>query len=197
MKTANFPRSYIIETYGRFPFHCDEEDWLISIADPAAYNAVPKARFDRVLFMNFADVEEDNCGGIGEDQAAQIADFIKEARTLKKNVWVNCHMGMCRSGAVVRLLGELGWEIASYSGQPERIPNLRVYEMVRKHFPELQQSWDDESSDDLEKQLSPGEMWDKFVEYYRKKVGIEEITNIMGGVKALRKHFIDAQAPKE
>lgn len=57
MKTANFPRSNIIETYGKFPYWTDNDDWLISIADKDAFNAVPKASFGKVLFLNFADVE--------------------------------------------------------------------------------------------------------------------------------------------
>lgn len=157
MKTGNFPRSVIVETYGRFPFAADEEDWLISIADPDAYNAVPKARFGRVLYLNFADVELNTPGGVMTEKAAQslaklraitpaqaeqIADFIKEARELKKNVWVNCHAGICRSGAVVRLLGELGWDIQTHDLIPDRVPNLLVYNRIRKHFPELHQSWD-------------------------------------------------------
>lgn len=155
MKTANFPRSNIIETYGKFPFWTDEDDWLISIADKGAYNAIPKARFGKVLYLSFNDVDLNTAGniitpkaegvlsglgGITDAQAEQIADFIKEARTLKKNVWVNCHAGMCRSGAVVRVLSELGWELAD-EHSPERIPNLLVYNKVRKHFEELNQSW--------------------------------------------------------
>jgi predicted protein tyrosine phosphatase len=156
MKTANFPRSAIIETYGRFPFHCDEEDWLISIADRDAYNAPAKARFGRILYLNFNDVDLNTpgsietpkamatlaqLGAITNAQAEQIAEFIKEAMAQKKNVWVNCHAGMCRSGAVVRLLGELGWEIDD-KHSPERIPNILVYNKIRKHFPQLQQTWD-------------------------------------------------------
>lgn len=157
MKTGNFPRSVIIETYGRFPFATDEDDWLISIADKDALNANPKARFGRVLFLNFQDVELNTAdgkmtdkarealakmGAITPAQGEQIAEFIKEARDQKKNVWANCHAGICRSGAVVRLLSELGWEVADHDLIPDRIPNLLVYNRIRKHFPELHQSWD-------------------------------------------------------
>ena len=156
MKTANFPRSNITETYGKFPYWTDEDDWLISIADKDAYNAVPKAHFGKVLFLNFNDVDLNTpgsietpkamavlskLGAITDAQALQIAEFIKEARELKKNVWSNCHAGMCRSGAVVRLLSELGWELSD-EHSPERIPNILVYNKIKKHFPELFQSWD-------------------------------------------------------
>lgn len=157
MKTANFARSAIIETYGRFPFETSEDDWLISIANKDSLNAVPKAKFNKVLFLNFQDIELNtpgqketdksrkwlaDHGAITEAQAEQIADFIKEARDGGKNVWVNCHAGMCRSGAIVRLLTELGWEDKRYPGQPDRVPNLLVYNRVKRHFPELTQSWD-------------------------------------------------------
>jgi len=157
MKTANFARSAINETYGQFPFATSEDDWLISIADKDAFNARPKAKFDRILFLNFQDIELTSAGGVETDkaraflasngaiteaQAEQIAEFIKEARDKRKNVWVNCHAGMCRSGAVVRLLTELGWSDERYKGQPDRVPNLLVYNRVKKHFPELHQAWD-------------------------------------------------------
>jgi hypothetical protein len=159
MKTANFSRSAIVETYGAFPFPTDENDWLISIANKDAFNAYPKKKFDKVLFLNFNDVDLTTrgsgetpkavsvlagLGAITEAQAEQIAEFIKEARDLKKNVWVNCHAGHCRSGAIVRLLIELGWEEQQYPAQPVRIPNMLVYRRVRKHFIELSQSWDEE-----------------------------------------------------
>lgn len=157
MKTANFPRSFIIETYGEVPFQIGEDDWLISIADRDAFDARPKKKFGKVLFLNFQDVDLNTAGGVETEkakkflaaagaitdaQAGQIAEFITDAREQQKNVWVNCHAGMCRSGAVVRLLIELGWEEKTYYGQPVRKPNLLVYNRIRKYFPELHQAWD-------------------------------------------------------
>lgn len=157
MKTTNFDRATIHELRGRLPLAIDDDDWLISIADKDALNARPKQRWGRVLFTNFQDVDLDTgghietpkaaaalakLGGITLAQAEEIADFIKEGRALGKNIFANCHAGMCRSGAVVRVLLELGFEEQKYSGQPTRIPNIFVYNRIRKHFPELNQSWD-------------------------------------------------------
>lgn len=143
MKTGNFPRGTIEGRRGHnFPFRTTEDDWLISITDHNGSDADVEFRFDRILFLKFNDTHKVGAGEISHEQAAEIAAFIKEARERRKNVWANCHAGICRSGAVVSLLVDLGWELADSSESPGRIPNHLVYDRVRKHFPELKQSWD-------------------------------------------------------
>lgn len=143
MKTANFPRATIRGHGGHnFPFRTTEDDWLVSITDFDGEDLKVEYRFDRVLYMKFNDTDKVGKGEITDDQAQEIANFIKEARDLKKNVWANCHAGICRSGAIVSLLIDLGWEYADSDESPGRIPNHLVYDKVRKHFPELRQSWD-------------------------------------------------------
>ena len=143
MKTANFPRGTIQGYRGHnFPFPVTDDDWLVSITDSNGDDVKVECRFGRVLFLQFNDTDKVGKGEITNDQALQIATFIKEARDLKKNVWANCHAGICRSGAVVSLLVDLGWEYADSAESPGRIPNHLVYDKVRKHFPELKQSWD-------------------------------------------------------
>jgi len=143
VKTANFPRATIEGTRGwNFPFGTTEEDWLISITDANGSDADVEFRFDRILFMKFNDTNKIGEGELSFEQAEEIARFIKEAREKKKNVWANCHAGICRSGAIVSLLIDLGWEYADSRASPGRIPNHLVYDRVRKHFPELKQSWD-------------------------------------------------------
>ena len=143
MKTANFPRGTIEGVRGfSFPFPVGEDDWLISITDSNGDDAKPEMNFAKVLFMHFNDTTKVGKGEITKHQALEIATFIKEARALQKNIWVNCHAGICRSGAVVSLLVDLGWEYANSTYSPGRIPNCLVYDEVRKHFPELKQSWD-------------------------------------------------------
>lgn len=153
MKTANFPRAAVMNVAGRhFPFPVTEQDWLISICDHDVPNATIHYPFDEILFMRFDDVSEEgpNLASISGEQAAEIANFIKRARAEKKNVWVNCHAGICRSGAIVSLLGDLGWEVVKHAESPGRIPNHLVYDKVRKHFPEVRQSWDPPTkSDDI------------------------------------------------
>jgi protein-tyrosine phosphatase len=70
-----------------------------------------------------------------------MANFIMKARALNKNVWVHCHAGVCRSGAVVEVLSLLGWTVSSqYS--PRRIPNTHVFKLLRLQFEELKNSWE-------------------------------------------------------
>lgn len=144
MKTANFPRAVIEGLRGQeFPFELSEDDWLISITDFDGEDAKVQQYFPRVLFMKFDDVsDKKNRKGISNEHAREIAQFILEAREQQKNVWVNCHAGICRSGAVVSLLIDLGWEYRDSATSPGRIPNHLVYDKVRKHFPEVSQSWD-------------------------------------------------------
>lgn len=143
MKTANFPRATIEGVNGQnFPFKDSKYDWLISITDFNGTDVKVEYQFERILFLKFNDVNETGRHGINIDQGAEIARFIKDARKQEKNVWVNCHAGICRSGAIVSLLIDLGWEYQDSDQSPGRIPNHMVYDTVRKHFPELKQSWD-------------------------------------------------------
>lgn len=141
MKTGNFPRK-LIEN-GQIMETAEFGDFLISITDINHEVArVTPGYFDKILYLMFDDVNEDTPRALSDGVAYDIAEFIKVARDLKKNVWVNCHAGICRSGALVSLMIDLGWEDAKAFGSPERIPNTRVYNKVRKNFPELLNSWE-------------------------------------------------------
>lgn len=138
MKTGNFPRAIIEQ--GRVPM--TPEDWLISITDRTGEDATVPQPFERILFLKFNDTHKVGDGELDEGEARQIADFIKEGRELGKNIYANCHAGICRSGAVVSLMIDLGWEDLDDRNSPGRIPNFMVYGKVRQHFPEVRHSWD-------------------------------------------------------
>lgn len=145
--TANFSRKVMEKS---FPFERTEKDWLISICNADANNVRHVPGFDRVEYFHFDDViDDEDPWGPTEADIDRIVATINEARELNKNVWVNCHAGICRSGAVVVLLEMLGWTyVADYSIKP--IPNMIVLEMLRKRFDELQHSWEvDPGSVDL------------------------------------------------
>jgi hypothetical protein len=145
MKTANFDRATIHGSYGGIPFDIGPDDWLISIHDPATYRAHPHKSFGLVDYYEFTDYDYDDApGAFPDSEAERMANLIKSARVQNKNVYVHCQMGICRSGGVLRILLELGWDINEYSGRPFTQPNLLVYDKLRKHFPELGQSWDAE-----------------------------------------------------
>ncbi len=142
MYTANLPR-YAAMRANLWPLD-SSKDWLISISDLYTPPVdIPDGKFERILFSIFCDTSDEDirCGGITDEQAQEIADFIKEARIEQKNIWANCHAGISRSGAIVTVLLDLGWEFQETGLSPVRIPNTLVYKKVAKHFEELNQSW--------------------------------------------------------
>jgi len=142
MKTGNFARRSIASS--AVGFKVTDDDWLISITDKKGKDLVTYLPFEHILFMKFDDTSDRDGNEISDTDALMIAEFIKSARQHHKNVWVNCHAGICRSGAIVTLLIELGWEDAKCFLSPGRIPNHLVYNKVRIHFPEVRHSWDPE-----------------------------------------------------
>lgn len=136
--TANFSRSQV---EGRFPFELTDRDWLISIADRNAAAADVKGNFDQVFHFGFDDCDESDTlhFAMREHQAEKMAQIIRDAAAQNKNVWVNCHAGMCRSGAVVEVLGLLGWTIVDDFSQ-KRLPNVHVFKSLRLQFDELKHS---------------------------------------------------------
>lgn len=142
MKTGNFSRALITEAYTEFPWPVTDDDWLISITDAGWHDAEVKKPFGRILFTHFNDTQTEGEGEIQDEQALEIANFIKEARALKKNVWANCHAGICRSGAIVAICADLGWIPQKHPTIPTRLPNSLVYNKIRVHFDELKHSWD-------------------------------------------------------
>lgn len=137
--TANFPRK-VVET--RFPFEVGFQDWLFSIIDPTRAPVKVHSEFDQVFTWSFADVEFGETNAMRPDQAQRMAHLIREAKQLNKNVWVHCTAGICRSGAVVEVLGHLGWTVVN-DFSPARVPNAHVFNLLRLQFPELRQSWEE------------------------------------------------------
>lgn len=138
MKTANFPRRAV--ELG-LPRKIGDGDWLISITDCDGEHVTPKDHFQHAMYVAFDDVNEPGERSITPEQGERIARFINDARTARASVWVNCHAGICRSGAVVRILVELGWEYQAIFSPPG-IPNALVYQTIRQHFDELKYSWE-------------------------------------------------------
>jgi hypothetical protein len=136
--TANFPRAVIEQ---RFPFEVGPQDWLISIISQNDAPVVPAQNFGDIARFRFDDDEGHVLGSMVPKQAWRMAEIVREAARLEKNVWVHCTAGMCRSGAVVEVLGLLGWTIVE-EFSPQRIANEHVFNLLRLQFPELRHSWE-------------------------------------------------------
>lgn len=135
MLTSNFSRNQVSDV--RFlvdESNFDGENWLISIRDSDAQTVQIKLPMDKVLHVAFDDISLPFAGSITTQQAAMMADFIRLAKARKVNLWVNCHAGVCRSGAVVEILKHLGWTINEQIRSRQRVPNVLVYNKLREQF---------------------------------------------------------------
>jgi hypothetical protein len=153
--TGNFPRATI--EHG-LPFAIGEKDWLISINGPDERAAKPADKFGHVFPFHFDDVDEFRCPPgfvkMSEEQAGVMAMIALKAKEELANVWVHCHAGICRSGAVVEVLSLLGFMIFD-DWSPQRLPNTHVFRTLRLQFPELRNSWEEDERIE--------NMWQKWV----------------------------------
>lgn len=136
MKTANLSRLQV-SNLDHVPdlTHIKPEDWLISIRDIDHRPIHVVLPVDKVFHFAFLDTTVELDGCISEHHAEALAYIISMAKKKKVNLWVNCHAGVSRSGALVELLAQLGWTIEESMRSRNRIPNVLVYDKVRKHFP--------------------------------------------------------------
>lgn len=119
---------------------------LIQISESGHF---PKALypFKEIHQFLFSDVVEgdDNWEelGIQESQAKEIAALLVKAKENRTNVVVNCHAGICRSGAVVEVGVMMGFDDTG----KHRQPNLLVKHRLLK---ELGMAYDPNEPPDLE-----------------------------------------------
>lgn len=110
-----------------------ENSMLIQIMDPAGTFPEPKFKFKEVHQFEFLDIEEnDTCFDEGwrvsDEQATELVRLLQRALDTNMNVIVHCHMGICRSGAVVEVGVMMGFE----GTERFRQPNLLVkHKMMR------------------------------------------------------------------
>lgn len=137
MKTSNFSRSQVTNASYAPPMeNFSPNDFLISIRDPRTPIKEIVLPVQNILHLAFEDIAMEFDYAIEDWQAELMANFIKAAREKKANLWVNCHAGVSRSGAVVELLGQLGWEIDESIRSRSRVPNHLVFNKLRKFFPD-------------------------------------------------------------
>ena len=96
---------------------------LIQISDCDSYPLEPARTFTEVHRFWFDDVEdESDKNSVNNKQIEQIAQVLKKAYEKNQDVVVNCHAGLCRSGAIT----EVGIMLGFKDAETKRIPNLFV-----------------------------------------------------------------------
>lgn len=96
---------------------------LIQISDCDSYPLEPARTFTEVYRFWFDDTEdESDKNSVTDTQIEQIAEILKNAYEKNQDVVVNCHAGLCRSGAIA----EVGIMLGFRDAERKRIPNLLV-----------------------------------------------------------------------
>lgn len=119
-------------------------DVLIQIVDPAYGFPTPKHNFSEIHQFEFLDIENE-LGDIGEFamtdvQAKSIVEILESAYRHRANVFVHCHAGLCRSGAVAEVGLMLGFEDTGRY----RLPNVLVKKKLMKAL-----GWTYDAKDDF------------------------------------------------
>ena len=113
---------------------------LIQISDVNSQPLDPMYSFKEIHRFWFDDAEDSSDGVcITQLQAKEIAAILRDALRNVSDVVVNCHAGICRSGAITEVGVMLGFQDA----ETERIPNQLVKKMLMQ---ELGLSFDPELS---------------------------------------------------
>lgn len=105
-----------------------ENSMLIQIDDFDGNLPMPKKDFKVTLGFLFDDTEEEGPRSISDRTAEYIADALRYALDNNMNVVVHCYAGICRSGAVV----DVGVELGFNPPDRMRIPNTLVRNKLRK-----------------------------------------------------------------
>lgn len=106
-----------------------------------------KSYFTNIFRFNFDDEEDvTQKGVITEAQSARLAKIITQAYQSSQNIFVHCHAGICRSGAIVEVCKLIGFETDDLGEKyglivNRRIPNVLVFNKLRKQLGFLN-SWE-------------------------------------------------------
>lgn len=112
---------------------------LIQICDPGHMFPTPFHKFTQIHRFEFLDSEENDAQPdelkITDAQAAQIADILKQALEKRSDVVVQCHAGICRSGAVVEVGTIIGFRDTETFRQPNLLVKKKLMECLDlRHF---------------------------------------------------------------
>lgn len=104
---------------------------LIQISDCDSYPLEPARKFTEIHRFWFDDVEDEtNVNCVKDEQIHKIAEILTKAYEKNQDVVVNCHAGLCRSGAIAEVGVMLGFKDA----ETKRIPNLLVKNKLTEYL---------------------------------------------------------------
>ena len=104
---------------------------VIRIMDPGAYYGFTKKQFKEEYVFLFLDIEDQNHPwSFSEEEAKRLSKLLKHAYDNKMNVVVHCMLGSSRSGAVVEVGIEMGFEDRGKT----RSPNNLVKSLIKKEL---------------------------------------------------------------
>lgn len=107
-------------------YDAGDNSMLIQIVDPDVDFPVAKLKFKTTRQYKFLDIDASDPDpkgwAITNAQAKSIANDLKFALDNGMNVIVHCHMGICRSGAVVEAATQIGFQ----DTETFRAPNVLV-----------------------------------------------------------------------
>jgi predicted protein tyrosine phosphatase len=131
---TNVPRNAVTSPLPPIP-NSTRQRALISISDFADDSPDIEGTWTNVLPLHFDDTEDPSSPrGCRPYHATRIAQFLLRAKEQNLDVVVHCMMGMYRSGAVVAVAGELGFD---YAPIPEVSPPLGCNELVFSRVSEV------------------------------------------------------------
>ena len=115
-------------------YDAGDNSMLIQITDPDCEHPTPIYKFKEIRQYKFLDVEDTEeikyKEAITNEQAKNLAEDLRYAYENNMNVLVHCHMGICRSGAVV----ECGIMIGFRDTEKFRAPNLMVKHKIMHYL---------------------------------------------------------------
>lgn len=128
----NRSKSAVLQGQHRLP---SDNTMLIRISDPCGYISTPHYKFAESYTFEFLDAEDgdtsvDDGFKVSDQQAGELVQLLQRALDNNMDVIVHCHMGLCRSGAVVDVAVEMGFEDPKLF----RAPNMRVKSKMRKYL---------------------------------------------------------------
>lgn len=123
-----------------------ERGILIQIGDPCSTHPTPKAKFEQIHQFEFLDVDDKEFikdGSVvyateipewefrmSEEQAKTIVSILHQGLKERRNIVVQCHAGICRSGAIA----EIGEMMGLAPGGTFRLPNVWVKKLLMKEL---------------------------------------------------------------